>query len=536
MIPDQQKLCSRNLKPVVAHYLPVCRVATVILVMISMVSEARGGSLFRQPLGQAKFFVIVNCKNSDMAQYSEAMLKKALRRSGGFSSLDPQTVRALKSDEILMAKLNDADPATLKEISRKYAVDYVMNGTLAVGNRLLASQYEGTAMLSVKVVRNVDAVDMGAAVSYQVGGVKNPGPRRELALPAMQCAVTRVTNDIIGKLSLPGGFEPDGVIRLDLTGEREYALDDSGTSIAISGDNQCYVGTSRHIICFDLSSGAQHTLRCNSGISALAVWPDNSVLISGHQNGYLRAWNPRSRQQIWATRAFNTAVTSLAILPEGSRIAAGSASGELKLFDKRSSIPTKTWQGHKNKPVHSLGFTYDGKYLLSAGADRYVRKWDLDTTRMVFSFREIANANNRDRGNLLAAEFTREGNIVAVAMKDIEINLRSKYRVDREFLCLRDCERVPPTEEYRFEAHDAAIEALVIYPTSCRFLASGSRDGKVKIWDMQLRQGVFENFVGGWVTDMAFSPEGNFFGVVTRKGKGLFNRKKKQVLKVWRIE
>jgi WD40 repeat protein len=508
----------------------------VVAAGLFLFGDAKGGELFRQQMGQQNFFVIIKSDNQDMAEYAVAMLKDALHRSPGFTTLDRETVQKLKADEIIWRRLEDADPSVLKDISKKYSVSYELVGFLTVEKKRSATQYEGSATLSIRVIRTADGVEVGTAVSSPVGGLDNPGPIRELALPAMQSAVTLVTNDIIGKLSLPGGFEPDNVVNLKLTHKLSYPLDCPPTAIALSSSNMCYVGTNKYILCYNLLSNTSRNLFCNSAVSSIAVWPDNTILITGHSDGSVRTWRPASGDRTWEAKPINSKVTSLAILHENGLIAAGGEDGTITLFDVNSSTPLKKWSAHNSKAVQSLGFTYDGKYLLSAGADKNVCKWDIRTGKLVFSFLECTEPGKRYLGDLFAAAFTREGNIVAVAFREIYIPKFERFRVDKNYLCLHDCEGVPPTEQYRFEAHDKEIESLTLCPTSCRFLASGARDGKVKIWDMQLRNAVFEDYVGGWIADIAFSPEANWFAVITHKGEGLFDKQNNSMLKVWQIE
>lgn len=516
-----------------------CRALLVVIatILIAVPCVSLGGSLFRQPLGQSRFLVLVTCDDTDMAAYCAAMLETALCRSSGFAVVDRETVQAIKTDAIMLAKLNAADPSALKEIDKKYSVDYQVNGKLTTDRKRLVSQYEGSALLTVEVIRTTDGIKMGqVARSREVGVPGNPGPMRGLALPAAQAAVTLVTNDVIGQLSLPGGFEPENVIQLGLKRVFDMPLEHPGAAVAISGKNQCYAGMDRTILRFSLDTGAQGRMDCESPVTALAVWPDSRFLASGHDDGSVCVWDLTAERLLWRNTNNNKAIACVVVLPETDGIAAGTANGMILIFERGTNQIKKQWLAHPRKPVHSLGFTYDGQFLLSAGADRYVHKWRIGDTTSVFSFREIATANNRDRGELLAAEFTREGNVVAVAMKDIDIDLMMNQRTDREYVCLHNCETCPPDEEYRFEGHDEAIDCLKLCPTSCRFLASGSRDGKVKIWDMNTRSSVFEEHVGGWIQDMAFSPQGNWFAVVTRKGKGAFDKQKNQILRVWQAD
>jgi cytochrome c len=71
-------------------------------------------------------------------------------------------------------------------------------------------------------------------------------------------------------------------------------------------------------------------------------------------------------------------VTSLATSPDGTKFAVAGLRGAVAIYDRQSEKELVKLVG-PGLPVWSLAFHTDGKTLLTGGADRMVRKWDITT-------------------------------------------------------------------------------------------------------------------------------------------------------------
>lgn len=122
-----------------------------------------------------------------------------------------------------------------------------------------------------------------------------------------------------------------------------------------------------------LDGSAPRVVKLPSALNALAVSPSGEIA-TGAADGSVFLLTPGGvlRLQIEAAEA---PVIALAFSPDGMRLAAASPRGGVGLFDVASGKPVFTLNG-PGLPVWSLGFTPDGRQILTGGSDRLVRRWD----------------------------------------------------------------------------------------------------------------------------------------------------------------
>jgi WD40 repeat protein len=164
---------------------------------------------------------------------------------------------------------------------------------------------------------------------------------------------------------------------------------------------------------------------------ALSVHFDSETcLTSLHADGTRRRWNPQSGQPQSVTRARLTRVravsnparsistlpdglvvsvitrwtlqksqgigtiagrvTALAFDPSGSRLAIGSGiasrTGQLQVWDIASGTLAQDFADAHSDTVLSVEFSPDGQQILSAGADKFAKVWDVESGRHLRSF------------------------------------------------------------------------------------------------------------------------------------------------------
>ena len=121
-------------------------------------------------------------------------------------------------------------------------------------------------------------------------------------------------------------------------------------------------------------------------VESVALSPDGKLVISG---GFqeIAVWDRESGQIIRKVDGLADRVTCLAVSPDGKLLAAGGGAptleGEIKIYElpqlKRvADLPT----AHSDT-VYGLAFSADGKLLASAGADKFVRVWEVPSGKAV---------------------------------------------------------------------------------------------------------------------------------------------------------
>jgi cytochrome c len=123
-------------------------------------------------------------------------------------------------------------------------------------------------------------------------------------------------------------------------------------------------------------SGEPQVRTLPTPLNAVAAAPDGEIVAAG-ADGIVRILAPDGavRAEI---PAGPTPIIALALSPDGTRAAAASIGGAVAVLERRSAKVLFNLVG-PGLPVWSLAFRPDGLELLTGGADRVVRRWDMRT-------------------------------------------------------------------------------------------------------------------------------------------------------------
>jgi WD40 repeat protein len=245
----------------------------------------------------------------------------------------------------------------------------------------------------------------------------------------------------------------------------------------------------------------RYTLRGHSGIVwAVAFSPDSRTLASVSFDESVKLWDLEaptgdSLQEIHSI-AFDQRVLSIDFSPDGRLLAIGEYDG-IALYDPRTANMV-----HRLKktftPVPSVAFHPNRPLLLSSGAsDPAIKIWDVAAEQFSFEIRQKANpspnvAVSHD-GRRIASPLTDVGpGDHSVMVWDVDWDAKT-YRTFR-----------------RLKGHQAYVWRVAFSPDG-RYLASGSWDSMIKIWDLQAPESaepVTLRGHAGFILGLAFSPDG----------------------------
>jgi len=125
-----------------------------------------------------------------------------------------------------------------------------------------------------------------------------------------------------------------------------------------------------------LDGVAPRVIKLASPLNALAMAPLGEIAAGGADGSvFLLTQDGVLRLQIEAAEA---PVIALAFSPDGARLAVAGPRGGIGVFEVASGKPVFTLNG-PGLPVWSLGFTPDGRQILTGGSDRLLRRWDART-------------------------------------------------------------------------------------------------------------------------------------------------------------
>jgi serine/threonine protein kinase len=232
----------------------------------------------------------------------------------------------------------------------------------------------------------------------------------------------------------------------------------------------------------------------NKPINAIAIFTNGEYLISGDDGGTVAIWNLSMPQQPIATYRVNNAVCAVAASPNYSQIASGDknrkvqirrkesignslqfspdgkilasagADRRIRLWNTETSKIIYTFDGHQDG-VTSIQFMPNGKILLSTGADRTIRFWDVEQKQLL---KTIDSFHDRQ---INALAISRDGKIIVSGSADRTIEIR----------------QLGTSTYQKLVGHQNAVLTVAISPDG-KTIASGSIDGMVNLWDTNTQQ------------------------------------------------
>ncbi|KUI57972.1 Nuclear distribution protein PAC1 [Cytospora mali] len=198
----------------------------------------------------------------------------------------------------------------------------------------------------------------------------------------------------------------------------------------------------------------------------------NVLLASCSSDLTIKLWDPSNDyQNIRTLQGHDHSVSAVCFIPSGGSsgnlLVSASRDKTLKIWDANTGFCMMTLQGHAEW-VRDVTPSYDGRFLLSAGDDMTARLWD------------ISGPRPETRLTLIGHE---------------------------HFI---GCCALAPPSSYQYLAKLAGLKKPPPSTSSAEFMATGSRDKTIKLWDSRGNCLVTLRGHDNWVTAVAFHPGGKF--------------------------
>jgi serine/threonine protein kinase/WD40 repeat protein len=260
---------------------------------------------------------------------------------------------------------------------------------------------------------------------------------------------------------------PDGTQLANYPSEQATPLSPAVSFAATADLGLAAYGTdSGEVRVIDLTNGRQQwsAIASKEYITALAFSPDGKMLASaaGFGEGDIRLWDVPTGKELGRLEGHKSWVGSLVFWPDGKKLASSSADQTIRIWDIVGRQALDVLRGHRLE-VWRLALLPDEKTLISGCKDGTVNVWDTSVLHpraesitwpvKIYSWCFAADSQS-------VVTFDRQGEVRRWSGTD--------FRHQEKLLA------VPPFDGSKFS-------------NEARFLAVGSTNGHVSIWDLPRR-------------------------------------------------
>lgn len=195
----------------------------------------------------------------------------------------------------------------------------------------------------------------------------------------------------------------------------------------------------------------------------------NILLASCSTDLTIKLWDPADDYKNTRTLAgHDHSVSAVRFIPSsGNLLVSASRDHTLRIWDINTGFCVRTLQGHTGW-VRDVFPSYDGRFLLSTGDDMTARLWDISTTEPKIKATMIGHEN------------------------------------------FNECCALAPPASYQYLAPLAGLKKPPPANSAAEFMATGSRDKMIRLWNSQ---GIcLRTLVGhdNWVRALVFHPGGKY--------------------------
>lgn len=250
-------------------------------------------------------------------------------------------------------------------------------------------------------------------------------------------------------------------------------------------------------------------------VRTVAFHPDGNQLISGGTDKTIRVWDldsgEESRQFVDPTYDQN----SLAFSPDGRHVLSGGYYSNVMLWNFESGTVVRHLQGHI-AGVHRAVFTPDGRHAVSGADDHTVRVWDVQTGRELAMFEGHqdyvldvdVSPDGRFAASVSGGDYENGG---WVPGDDFTVRIWRLPQTESvgDGLALTNIEHGPEGEYSTLGGIRADVLGMD-QTDDGRLLATGEKDGTVRIWEVEANRPVARLAPhNDMVRAVAISPDGS---------------------------
>lgn len=231
-----------------------------------------------------------------------------------------------------------------------------------------------------------------------------------------------------------------------------------------------------------------------NAVVRLAVSPDGKLLASGSRDNQVKLWSLPEGRPLASLTGHRADVTCLAFSPDGKLLASGSKDALVRIWNPTEGRIVQELKRHR-ADITCLAFSHDGNMLATAGGDgdNTVMLWRPSSGRLLHWLQ--APKQDGSRNYVFTLAFAPD-NSSLIAGTSVGFLRAWRFPID---------EPVEIVETVL--GHNADVTSLAVSPDG-RWLASGSRDRTVRLWNLpQLQKEQTLRKHGDWITCLTFAED-----------------------------
>lgn len=258
--------------------------------------------------------------------------------------------------------------------------------------------------------------------------------------------------------------------------------------------------------------------------------PIYSVLATCSEDATIKIWDYESGNFERTLKGHTDVVQDIAFDPNGKLLCSCSADMSIRLWDFQDTYACiKTLQGHDHN-VSSVSFTPNGDYVVSASRDKSIKIWEVSTgycIRTLNGHREWVRQVRIYQDGSYMASCSHDQTVfvwqISTSMLSSNSNVECKYFELRGHENVVECVAWAPDSATSSILEGAGLnqsnsaqnlvngEETVKNRASGPYLASGSRDKIIRIWDVTTLQCIITlSGHNNWVRSCIFHPGGKY--------------------------
>ncbi|TPX66047.1 hypothetical protein SpCBS45565_g04723 [Spizellomyces sp. 'palustris'] len=259
-----------------------------------------------------------------------------------------------------------------------------------------------------------------------------------------------------------------------------------------------------------------------SPITKIAFHPVFSVLASASEDATIKIWDYETGEFERTLKGHTKAVQDVGWDGKGNLLVSCSSDLTIKLWDTQTDYQcVKTLYGHDHS-VSSVAFLSTGDFIISASRDKTIKIWEVASGTIIGHLDWVRGASSSEDGRLLASCSNDQTiRIWDFGSGECKSELRGHEHVV-ECIAFAPTTAFPNIRElagFQSKGKDQGVPG--------QYLASGSRDKTLRLWDVSTGQCLF-TLTGhdNWIRGVVFHPNGKY----------LLSGSDDKTLKVWDLK